>query len=308
MIATIDDLFDVDYGQKEYEMKGDLEEGKTILISSSGEDNGCYGFFDIPQFYKAPFITVPRTGTIGEAFVQIYDCCANSDVLILIPKKKLSIEKLFQVAFQIRKNKWRYAYGRKITPERLRKQKIKLVANEIDFNKFSKEITPEEIKKREIQNSQLKLIKVSDLCNVSKVSALPQNALESGETPYITTTSKNNGVSFWADEKPNVKGKCLTVALNGSVGETFFQFNDFITSGDNAVLSLKEDYNPYLLIFIGSMIEREKWRYNYYHKMNLTKLKEMKIPIPFKNGKVDTDYIKTVVENSYGFSEIRNSL
>lgn len=123
---TVDDVFDVEYGQKEYESKDGLEPGNVMLISSKGEDQGCYGFFNIEPYYAAPIITVPRTGTIGHAFVQEYDCCANSDCLVLIPKKehKLSVEQLRQVAYQIRLVKWKYNYGRKITPERILKEPI----------------------------------------------------------------------------------------------------------------------------------------------------------------------------------------
>jgi hypothetical protein len=124
-ISRLDDIFILSYGQKEYESKDGLKKGKTILISSKGEDKGCYGFFDIKPFYKAPFITVPRTGTIGQAFVQELDCCANSDCIILTLKDEtLGLTQLYQIATQIRKIKWKYNYGRKITPERLGKELV----------------------------------------------------------------------------------------------------------------------------------------------------------------------------------------
>ena len=151
----------------------------------------------------------------------------------------------------------------------------------------------------------IKLIKDIDLCDIQKKTALPQNALEENGTPYVTTTSKNNGISNFVNEEPNTKAKCLTVALNGSVGETFFQFDDFITSGDNAVLTLKEKYNPYLLFYIGAMIKNHQWRYNYYRKLNLSKLKKMTIPTPYKNGNIDIDYIEKIAKNSYGFKELK---
>jgi type I restriction enzyme M protein len=144
------------------------------------------------------------------------------------------------------------------------------------------------------------------ICDVNKRTALPQNALESGDTPYVTTSSLNNGISNFVDAEPNFKGNCLTVALNGSVGETFFQFDDFITSGDNAVLTLRGQDNLYLLFYIAVMIKNHQWRYNYYRKLNLTKLKKMQIPLPSKkNNDIDLDYIKEIVKNSYGFVELK---
>lgn len=308
MITTIGQLFKIEYGQKEYHNKEWLEgtEGKNILISSKGDDSGIFGFFDIDNYYKAPVITVPSTGTVGQAFVQDEDCSVDDNCLVLIPQKKLSQEELFQIAFQIRLNKWKYRYGRQITPERLATQKISLIESKLNYNKLSKKFLPEKSKKiKVLENKNVKLIKVNDLCDIQKRTALPQNALEENGTPYVTATSKNNGISNFVNEEPNTKAKCLTVALNGSVGETFFQFDDFITSGDNAVLTLKEKYNPYLLFYIGAMIKNHQWRYNYYRKLNLSKLKKMTIPTPYKNGNVDVDYIEKIVKNSYGFEDLK---
>ena len=308
MITTIGQLFKIEYGQKEYHNKEWLEgtEGKNILISSRGDDSGVFGFFDIANYYKAPVITVPSTGTVGQAFVQNNDCSVDDNCLVLIPQKKLLQEELFQIAFQIRLNKWKYRYGRQITPERLATQKISLIKSKLSYDKLSQKFLPEKSKKiKVLENKNVKLIKVNDLCNIQKKTALPQNALEENGTPYVTTTSKNNGISNFVNEEPNTKAKCLTVALNGSVGETFFQFDDFITSGDNAVLTLKDQYNPYLLFYIGAMIKNHQWRYNYYRKLNLSKLKKMTIPTPYKNGNIDIDYIEKIAKNSYGFEELK---
>lgn len=311
MMTTIGQLFKIEYGQKEFENKETLEgdTGENILISSKGDDNGVFGFFSIEDNYKAPFITVPRVGTIGQAFVQNKNCSVDNNCMVLIPQKKLSQEKLFQIALQIRLNKWKYRYGRQITPERLATQKIRLIESKLSYDKLAKKFVPKKSKKfKVLENKNIRLIMISDLCNIQKKTALPQNALEENGTPYVTTTSKNNGISNFVNEEPNTEAKCLTVALNGSVGETFFQFDDFITSGDNAVLTLKDKYDPFLLFYIGVMIKNHQWRYNYYRKLSLIKLKKMTIPLPHKTGKIDSNYIKKIVENSYGFEELKKYL
>jgi len=319
-VTTIGSLFDVEYGQKEYHNKEWLEgnEGHNILISSKGDDNGIYGFFSIENNYQTPLITIPSTGTIGHAFLQENNCSVDDNCLVLIPKIKIPKEKLYQIVYQIRLNKWKYKYGRQITPKRIKAQEIKLIESKINYETFVKENTPKKKEKQKIkENKNIKLVPViylkdkqeNGLCELNKKTALPQNQLEDGNTPYVTTSSKNNGVSGYYDEDPNFKGKCLTVALNGSVGETFFQFDDFITSGDNVVLTLQNEYNPYLLFYISVMIKNHQWRYNYYRKLNLTKLKKMNIPMPFKNDKeLDLEYIKNIVENSYGFDELKKYL
>ena len=143
------------------------------------------------------------------------------------------------------------------------------------------------------------------LCIYERKTAIPQNSLDIGKTPYVTTSSYNNGISGYYDEDANTEGKCLSVALNGSVGEVFFQYDDFITSSDNVILRLKDGYNPYLLFYISILIKNNQWKYNYYRKMTLTDLKNMQILLPITTTeKIDFNFIKKVVKNSYGFSEL----
>lgn len=125
----IGNLFAIYYGQQELENKDNLLPGLLPVISSQGTDNGCYGFFSygetLTKLVKPPFVTVPRTGSIGESFVQILPCGVSSDCLLLIPREKTDFEDLFLAAAVLRLEKWRFDYGRKITPERIAHIKIK---------------------------------------------------------------------------------------------------------------------------------------------------------------------------------------
>lgn len=124
---SIASLFNIYYGQPELENKENLGRGPSPVISSTGTDNGCYGFYDfegIAPLIKPPFVTVPRTGSIGEAFVQLWPCGATSDVLLLIPKAGTDLEDLFLAACTVRLDRWRFNYGRKITPSRIAYMKI----------------------------------------------------------------------------------------------------------------------------------------------------------------------------------------
>jgi len=260
--------------------------------------------------------------SFGEAIIPPVPFIARgnggSGLIILAPKNDMSIDELYFYASQINMQKWRFSFSFMAIKKRV--EKINLIEfsplKKIAIEKRIKELTPKKRRKNKKNIiSELRLINViydkktkEGLCTVSKSTALPQNALEKGETPYITTSSLNNGVSGFYDIQPNFKSKCLTLALNGSVGEVFFQFEDFVTSGDNAVLTLKDGYNPYLLFYIATMIRNHKWRYNYYRKLNLTKLNKMQIPVPFKNNNIDIEYIEKIVKNSYGYKEIAKFL
>ena len=116
---TIGGLFDIYYGQKSLHNKENLTEGKSLIISSAGTDNGCYGFFNFRDLIRPPFVTVPSTGSIGETFIQTWPCGVTDDCLLLIPKESTEEESLFVAAAIIRLERWRFDYGRKITPERI---------------------------------------------------------------------------------------------------------------------------------------------------------------------------------------------
>lgn len=113
------DLFDINYGENS--VKGNLEAGSTISISSQGVDNGCCGLFDLPITINELVITVPRTGSIGYSFVQEYPCNVDDNCMVMTLRQgiKLSVEEFYYVAAVIREEKWRYKYGRQITPYRL---------------------------------------------------------------------------------------------------------------------------------------------------------------------------------------------
>lgn len=66
-------------------------------------------------------MTVAQTGSIGEAFVQVEPCGVNDDCLVLLPKDAAtsSSAHLFVAAATIRAEKWRFNYGRKLTPSRI---------------------------------------------------------------------------------------------------------------------------------------------------------------------------------------------
>ena len=117
--SVISKYFDIFYGQKSLHSKEALTEGKSLIISSSGIDNGCYGFFDFDELIKPPFVTVPSTGSIGRAHVQKWPCGVTDDCLILVPKDGVPREILYIAAAVVRQERWRFNYGRKITPERI---------------------------------------------------------------------------------------------------------------------------------------------------------------------------------------------
>ena len=117
--GTVGEYFDVIYGQKALHSKDHLSPGRSLVISSSGMDNGCYGFFDFEAIMEPAFVTVPSTGSIAIAHVQEWPCGVTDDCLLLLPKEGVRHAMLYVAAAVIRSESWRFSYGRKATPERV---------------------------------------------------------------------------------------------------------------------------------------------------------------------------------------------
>lgn len=117
--GTVGEYFDIIYGQKALHSKDHLFAGRSLVISSSGMDNGCYGFFDFEAVMEPAFVTVPSTGSIAIAHVQEWPCGVTDDCLLLLPKEGVRHAMLYVAAAVIRSESWRFSYGRKATPERV---------------------------------------------------------------------------------------------------------------------------------------------------------------------------------------------
>lgn len=117
--ATVGQYFEIRYGLKSLHSKEGLLPGRSLVISSSGMDNGCYGFFDFDGVLAPPFVSVPSTGSIAIAHVQEWPCGVTDDCLLLSPKDGTPHAMLYVAAAAIRNEKWRFSYGRKATPARI---------------------------------------------------------------------------------------------------------------------------------------------------------------------------------------------
>ncbi len=121
-----DELFDIerDTGPR----KQDLEIGMIPFITSTDTNNGISAFTNHVPTHQANTIGVNRNGSVAEAFYQENAFCSTEDVHIFKPKFKLNKYIAMFLATLIRKEKYRYSYGRKWGLERMKSSVIKLPA------------------------------------------------------------------------------------------------------------------------------------------------------------------------------------
>lgn len=284
---TINDLFTVFYGQHDLTYKGDLESGDTIVISSQGVDNGCYGFYNVEPKYSPPFITVPRTGSIGYAFVQEFPCTVTDDLLILQPKTNMDIEKLYFVAALIRKDKWRYSYGRKITP-------FRIGSLNVDFSQMKKseisafrKIMIEKINRYHNEPESQPCVCVKGKTTIDQLFDIDygqreihsKGHLKQGQTLVISSQGQDNGCYGFYDIEMKYNKPVISIPNTGSIGMAFVQEYPCCIDDNCLVLSPKEGLEISIeeMYFVAATIRLDSWRYRYGRQITNNRLKNLEL-------------------------------
>lgn len=121
------------------------------------------------------------------------------------------------------------------------------------------------------------MARVSDLFDVSYGHSMELNALEQSDAAdavnFVSRTAKNNGVSARvapvAGETPS-PARTLSVALGGTVLETFLQPAPYFSGRDIAVLQSRRDMSDEELLFWATAIRMNAYRYSYGRQANRT--------------------------------------
>lgn len=145
----------------------------------------------------------------------------------------------------------------------------------------------------------------------------PESAI--GDIPFIGASDSNNGLTSYhlyedvkdyskngsINKNEDVKrkiypGKCVTVSNNGSVGEAFYQPDQFICSHDINPLYLKDkkiNFDQYIGLFLCTLIKLDKYRWSYGRKWRPMRMINSHIFLPVTNqGDPDWDYMRDYIK------------
>lgn len=238
------------------------------------------------------FVSTNGVGSHSYSYVSDFEFVPNSDVSVLIPKVKMTIQEKVFYAQCIIANRYKFSYGRKPKGNRLKKielpNKIPEWVNDVDIDVYSNLDRPASIAidgSNSLFNSMdYKLVPLEQVFYVIYGVNLELNkmTLNKNGVNFISRTSKNNGVSsrvsILHDVEPTEAG-VLTVAGGGSVLETFLQKEPFYSGRDLYYLKSKIDMTDAQKIFYCVCIRSNQYRYSYGRQANRT-LKTLLIPAP----------------------------
>jgi len=140
------------------------------------------------------------------------------------------------------------------------------------------------------------------LTSLFKISStrdeLPSKLEVGSLTPYITSSALNNGITMYADEKSDFGANTITANRGGSVGYFFYQpMNYMATPVDVRILTPKFSINPFNAMFLITILQMEKYRFNYSRKMGTDRLRNLSILLPAKNGKPDFEFMENYIKS-----------
>lgn len=306
-LIPLKELFTILYGNS-YDLTM-LEEStaedplKINYVSRTRENNGVSAFvekFGEVEPFEKGLITVAGSGnSVLESFIQPFPFYTGYHIFVLKEKQYMSVvEKLFY-CFCIRKNRYKYSYGRQAN-KTLKQILVPMTVPAnflLEINKLSK-ITKEKVIEKEIilKTDRWQFFKISDLFTIQRGKEVI-NQCEPGEIQLISSTEKNNGVHGFIEGNNLFEGNVLTVAVNGSIAEAFYQKDNFYATTDIAVLHPKFIINEFIGLFIAVIIRREKYRFNFGRKWGYERMKNFLIKLPNDNGSPDFKFMENYVKS-----------
>lgn len=307
-------LFDIKKGKRL--TAEDQIEGYNLYIGAIDSNNGVANHIEQSPIHLGNTISLSYNGSVGEAFYQPEPYWATDDVNALYSKYEGFNEKigLFLVTV-IRKEKYKFSYGRKWTLDNMKITEICLpVLKTSDGQLYidSKKKYSDEgyIPDWEFMENYIKSLRHKPLTTknqngrpaslntelwkpfiTSKLFPILENGkanqqmLEEGnECFYVGAKKDDNGVMLHVkkDDSLITKGNCIVFICNGqgSVGFANYMDSDFIGTTD-IVAGYNECLNPLTGLFLATIYSRERPKYSFGRKWK-THLRDTEVNLPVK--------------------------
>lgn len=236
------------------------------------------------------------------------------DHIVIIRAKWLNLYTGLFIATLLKREHYRYSYGRAYTMNLISDTIIKLptkddrVPDWVAIEKFmgglhTNPITTSNMPSRiPLEIGKWKKFRVGDLFLVKKGKRLTAEDQLPGNTVYVGAIDSNNGVASHIGQWPIHEGNTISLSYNGSVGEAFYQPDSYWATDDvNALYFRRENkhaFNVYIGLFIATLLKAEKYRFSYGRKWVLKDMEDtiLKLPVT-KEGTPDWNFMERYIRS-----------
>lgn len=304
-------------------------EGDFTVVQSGEENNGVLGKINKNYckimnytFSEKPCLTVARSGSAGYISFQLNGCVVGDSAKILLLDEDIASVELYTfLQTLLTANRFKYAYGRKVTESKYMSDVIKLPieTNEdgspiVDASrKYSDDgyvpdwawmenyIKSLHHKPLTTKNKNTQKLNVTEwqefyisrtptqsgLLDIENCKCGSAGNLDDGnDINYIGAKKNDNGVmrKVVREESLVSKGNGIMFICDGegSVGYTNYMDEDFIGSTTTSI-GYDESLNPYIALFLVSILDKEKFKYSYGRKYR-AHINEVVIKLPIQRN------------------------
>lgn len=283
------------YGDKEYP-KSKINEGNVITVGIDTQT----AFYQANKFFTGRNIVILSNSDMNEY---------NAHFILTLLKKQLK----------------KFSYGLGCNAKRLIKTKILIPIDENympnwqfmeDYIKQERQILVQKVIKYyknklniyefgignnlyEIKWNTFFLNKI--FSNIQRGKRLTKSNQLIGETPYVSSTSFNNGLDNFISNKDKIRKfkNSLSLANSGSVGATFYHPYEFIASDHVTCLNNTNDtvsYNRFHYLFMSVLLNRLSEKYSFNREINDKRIKREKIILPVDDkGLINLEFIESYI-------------
>ena len=312
-LVKLSDIFEIKYGVNleliNLEECSPNEPNSIPFVSRTEKNNGISAYV-YKQIDIIPnpchTLSLAAGGSVLSTFYQSTEYYSGRDLYILIPKKNISVIEMLYYSRCISANKYKYNYGRQANktikdllipdciPNKLKESMV------LYKNKLIKQLSKKPLisKKINLDIDDWSYFSLSEIFDITGSRTTPKEILldsGKGNFPYVTTQETDNGVDGFYNIYTEDAG-VLTID-SAVVGHCSYQSMNFSASDHVEKLIPKFKLNKYIATFLVTIINLEKYRYNYGRKASQSRLSKILIKLPQKNGKINFNYMEEYIKS-----------
>ena len=306
----MDEIFTFSKGKRL--TKDNMIEGKTNYIGAISDDNGVRQYISEEPTHQGNCITVNYNGSVGEAFYQEQPFWASDDVNVLKLKDYMLNRNIaLFLCTLIKHNKFKFSYGRKWTLEKMKESILMLPVcedNNVDFlfmdsyvgklillNNLEHKIKTNVPRQMlGLDTSNWKEFALSELFTQVRGTRLVQGDREVGLIPLVTAGQSNLGVKdYISNTEPKKYSEAITIDM---FCNSFVHIDDFCCDDNILVLKPKNKVSRYVLFFISSVINQDKYRYQYGKQYRQKDFNKHKIKLPSTENSPNYEYMEYFIK------------
>lgn len=302
-MVAINEIFDIRYGNQFDFSKMELSNEETAInfISRGSSNNGLVGrvkkYQEVEPF-KAGLITVTMGGSyLLASFVQPAPFYTAQNVKVLSPKSPMTIQELLFYCAAIQHNRFRYhshsreansTFDNLIVPSI---DEIPLwVGEQAIISNYEAEVV------NEISADRWKWFNLTpQLFDFKRGKRLTKADSIDGEVYLVTAGEENQGVRRSIDNKMDVYSDCITIDM---FGYCVYRGYKFCCDDNILVLIPRKKLSKYVLMFVVTVINQDRYRYAYGRQYRQKTLLKHKIKLPVdSSGNPDWEFMENYIKS-----------